>query len=118
RGRALSRSHFRVLASALPARRAGRRPAPTGEIATVPNGSAAIVQKLWNYCNVLRDAGLSYADYIEQLTYLLFLKMADERKQLQPERAPNIPASYEWSDLVELEGDALEVHYRKTLETL
>jgi type I restriction enzyme M protein len=83
----------------------------------MPNCSA-IVQKLWNYCNVLRDAGLSYGDYIEQLTYLLFLKMAAERRQLQPDRAPHIPESYEWSDLVELEGDALEVHYRKTLETL
>ena len=82
------------------------------------SNSSAIVQKLWNYCNVLRDAGLSYGDYIEQLTYLLFLKMAQERKQLQPERAPHIPESYEWSDLVDLEGDALEVHYRKTLETL
>ena len=40
--------------------------------------SAAIVQKLWNYCNVLRDDGMSYGDYVEQLTYLLFLKMADE----------------------------------------
>ena len=47
-----------------------------------PNGSAAVVQKLWNYCNVLRDTGLSYQDYIEQLTFLLFLKMADERKKL------------------------------------
>ena len=43
--------------------------------------SSAIVQKLWNYCNVLRDDGLSYGDYVEQLTYLLFLKMADERTQ-------------------------------------
>ncbi len=48
---------------------------------------SAIVQKLWNYCNILRDAGLSYGDYpsawlrtsSEQLTFLLFLKMADER---------------------------------------
>ena len=40
--------------------------------------SSAIVQKLWNYCNVLRDDGMSYGDYVEQLTYLLFLKMADE----------------------------------------
>ena len=40
---------------------------------------AAIVSKLWNYCNVLRDDGMSYGDYVEQLTYLLFLKMADER---------------------------------------
>jgi len=84
----------------------------------MPNGSAAIVQKLWNYCNVLRDAGLSYGDYVEQLTFLLFLKMADERKQLQPERAPHIPEGYEWPDLVGLEGDPLEIHYRKTLETL
>ena len=41
--------------------------------------SIAIVQKLWNYCNVLRDDGMSYGDYVEQLTYLLFLKMADKR---------------------------------------
>ena len=40
-----------------------------------------IVQKLLNYCNVLRDDGMSYGDYLEQLTYLLFLKMADERTQ-------------------------------------
>jgi hypothetical protein len=39
---------------------------------------STIVQKLWNYCNVLRDDGMSYGDYVEQLTYLLFLKMADE----------------------------------------
>ena len=45
------------------------------------NGSQQIVQKLWNYCNILRDDGLSYGDYVEQLTYLLFLKMAHERTQ-------------------------------------
>jgi len=43
------------------------------------NMSSQVVQKLWNYCNVLRDDGMSYGDYVEQLTYLLFLKMADER---------------------------------------
>ncbi len=43
--------------------------------------SATIVQKLWNYCNVLRDDGMSYGDYVEQITYLLFLKMADERSR-------------------------------------
>ena len=37
-----------------------------------------LVQKLWNYCNILRDDGLSYGDYVEQLTFLLFLKMAEE----------------------------------------
>ena len=50
--------------------------------------SATIVSKLWNYCNVLRDDGLSYQDYIEQLTFLLFLKMADEQSTptVQPAR--------------------------------
>ena len=41
--------------------------------------SRQIVQKLWNYCNILRDDGLSYGYYVEQLTFLLFLKMADEQ---------------------------------------
>jgi len=54
---------------------------------------ASIVQKLWNYCNVLRDDGVSYGDYVEQLTYLLFLKMADERTMPpynQPSAVPEI----------------------------
>ncbi len=55
----------------------------------IGNGPAQIVQKLWNYCNVLRDAGLSYGDYLEQLTYLLFLKMA---KVL----ADSIPKAHTW----------------------
>ena len=44
--------------------------------------ATTIVQRLWNYCNVLRDDGVSYGDYVEQLTYLLFLKMADEQTKL------------------------------------
>jgi hypothetical protein len=57
-----------------------------------------IVQKLWSYCHVLRDDGLSYQDYLEQLTFLLFLKMADERARLTGEPQP-IPAGYRWADL-------------------
>ena len=53
--------------------------------------SNALVQKLWNYCNVLRDDGLSYGDYVEQLTYLLFLKMADEQIQ-SPVQSPDARA--------------------------
>ena len=45
------------------------------------SNSTALVQKLWNYCNILRDDGLSYGDYVEQLTFLLFLKMADEQSK-------------------------------------
>jgi type I restriction enzyme M protein len=44
------------------------------------SNQSAIVQRLWNYCNILRDDGVSYGDYVEQLTYLLFLKMADEQE--------------------------------------
>ena len=82
------------------------------------NGSAALVAKLWNYCNLLRDDGLSYGDYVQQLTNLLFLKMAHERTQ-PPWNSPSIiPAGYDWPALMALDGDALEVHYRHTLETL
>jgi type I restriction enzyme M protein len=44
--------------------------------------SASIVQKLWNYCNVLREDGMSYGDCVERLTYLLFLKMVDARTRM------------------------------------
>ena len=80
--------------------------------------SSAIVQKLWNYCNVLRDDGLSYGDYVEQLTYLLFLKMADEREKLYPRRSQLIPEDYNLASLATLEGDALEIQYRHILENL
>ncbi|MEM1115954.1 MAG: class I SAM-dependent DNA methyltransferase [Bacteroidota bacterium] len=73
-----------------------------------------IVQRLWNYCHVLRDDGVSYGDYVEQLTYLLFLKMADERAA-SGRRGPAIPEGVRWADLVDLEGEALEDQYRRTL---
>ena len=78
--------------------------------------SNRIVQKLWCYCNVLRDDGLSYQDYLEQLTFLLFLKMADERAALTGEEQP-IPKGYRWADLAspQMEGVKLEQHYRDTL---
>ena len=53
------------------------------------NESATIVQKLWNFCNVLRDDGVSYGDYVEQLTYLLFLKLADEQTQTASQQTFN-----------------------------
>lgn len=83
----------------------------------MPENSAALVQKLWNYCHVLRDDGVSYGDYVEQLTYLLFLKMADEQEKLLGEEA-TIPKEYAWENLVSKDGDDLEIHYRHTLEAL
>ena len=80
------------------------------------NTSSAIVQRLWNYCTVLRDDGLSYGDYVEQLTYLLFLKMAEERKLIGQESS--IPAELNWASLVRLDGDELEAHYRHILTEL
>jgi type I restriction enzyme M protein len=82
------------------------------------SNSNALVQKLWNYCNILRDDGLSYGDYVEQLTFLLFLKMADEQSKPPFNKPSLIPKGYGWADLLKLEGDELEVHYRHTLEEL
>ena len=80
------------------------------------NQSTAILQRLWNYCTVLRDDGLSYGDYVEQLTYLLFLKMADERKMIGQDSP--IPEALSWASLVRLDGDELEAHYRQVLNEL
>jgi type I restriction enzyme M protein len=84
----------------------------------VTNHSGAIVQKLWNYASILRDDGLSYGDYVEQLTYLLFLKMADEQTKPPLKRQSIIPADYDWTSLLAKDGDQLEVHYRHILEEL
>ena len=80
--------------------------------------SATLIQKLWNYCNVLRDDGMSYGDYVEQLTYLLFLKMADERSKPPYKQPSLIPAKYAWPSLLARDGDELFDHYRHTLEAL
>lgn len=77
-----------------------------------------LVDKLWNFCNLLRDDGVSTIDYTEQLTYLLFLKMAHEfeTRPLRPERI--VPPGCSWQLLVDADGDELEVTYRTILETL
>jgi type I restriction enzyme M protein len=82
---------------------------------TNPN---ALVQKLWNYCNILRDDGLSYGDYVEQLTFLLFLKMADEQSRPPFNKPSPIPKGKDWPALLAKDGDELEIHYRHTLEEL
>ncbi|MFT4043822.1 MAG: class I SAM-dependent DNA methyltransferase [Gordonia sp. (in: high G+C Gram-positive bacteria)] len=78
-----------------------------------------LVDKLWSYCDVLRDAGVSNIDYVEQLSYLLFLKMADER-QKGIRREQIIPAELDvsWDRLTELSGTDLELEYRRVLSEL
>ena len=77
-----------------------------------------LVDKLWSYCNVLRDDGVSTIEYTEQLTYLLFLKMAHERetRPLKPERI--VPPECSWQKLLDADGDELETTYRHILEQL
>jgi len=84
----------------------------------VPNDPQQIVTKLWNYCNVLRDDGLSYGDYIEQLTCLLFLKMAHEQTQPPWNKPSPIPKDCDWPSLLKRDGDDLGTHYRHVLEKL
>jgi type I restriction enzyme M protein len=78
--------------------------------------SNQLVQKLWNFCNVLRDDGVSTIEYVEQLTYLLFLKMAEERKKAGLGEV--VPYGLDWQSLLDRDGDELEVHYRHLLESL
>jgi type I restriction enzyme M protein len=72
-----------------------------------------VVRKLWQYCNVLRDDGLSYPDYVEQLTYLLFLKMADEQGDDGP-----VPTEYGWRSFGGLDATRMYRHYSQTLAAL
>ena len=80
--------------------------------------SSSIISKVWAMCNPLRDDGISYGDYLEQLTYLIFLKMSDEYSKPPYKRDTGIPEGVGWSDMNALTGAALEAQYKKTLETL
>jgi type I restriction enzyme M protein len=82
------------------------------------NNNSAIVSKVWSFCNTLRDDGVGYGDYLEQLTYLLFLKMADEYTKPPYNRPMPIPAEYNWESLTELRGAELEAHYTILLREL
>lgn len=78
---------------------------------------STLIAKVWNFATVLRDAGLTYTDYVSQLTYLLFLKMDDERVDVLGEQSA-LPDGCRWRDLLPLTGSELEAKYRQALETL
>lgn len=80
--------------------------------------TTTIVSKVWGMCNPLRDDGVSYGDYLEQLTYLIFLKMSDEYSKPPYKKETGIPAGYTWSDMNTLKGAELEAKYKAILEKL
>lgn len=77
-----------------------------------------LVQKIWSFCDTLRDDGVSYSDYLEQLTFLLFLKMADEQEKGIRKRQSGIPENYKWESLASKSGPKLEAHYVELLREL
>lgn len=80
--------------------------------------TTTIISKVWGMCGPLRDDGVSYGDYLEQLTYLIFLKMSDEYSKPPYKRQTGIPEGYGWSDMNNLKGSELEVKYKEILEKL
>ena len=80
--------------------------------------SAPIISKVWSFCTTLRDDGVGYGDYLEQLTYLIFLKMADEYAKPPYNRDVGIPKKYNWQSLKNKRGAELEVLYVELLRAL
>lgn len=80
--------------------------------------TSTLVQKVWNFCHTLRDDGVGYGDYLEQLTYLLFLKLAHEYAQEPYNRDTHVPDSYDWTSLTSKVGEPLERQYVRTLNKL
>ena len=74
--------------------------------------TTSIVSKVWGMCNPLRDDGVSYGDYLEQLTYLIFLKMSDEYEKPPYKKPSGIPQGYAWSDMNTLKGAYSERYFR------
>jgi type I restriction enzyme M protein len=76
-----------------------------------------LISKVWNYAHVLRDEGIGYGDYVGQISFLLFLKMDEERTTYLGEPSL-IPAEFLWSSLRDKTGEALDTHYKRALSEL
>lgn len=77
-----------------------------------------LVAKIWSFCDTLRDDGVSYSDYLEQLTFLLFLKMANEYEKEPYRKVSGIPSEYNWDSLIGKKGEKLKEHYESLLSIL
>ena len=80
--------------------------------------TSSIISRVWSFCTILKDDGVSYGDYLEQLTYLIFLKMADEYSKPPYNRDIGIPEKYNWKTLKSKKGADLELHYVDLLRNL
>ena len=78
----------------------------------------SIISKVWSFCTTLRDDGVGYGDYLTQITYLIFLKMADEYSKPPYNRDVGVPAEYNWKSIKSESGAALEVQYVSVLREL
>ncbi|MHA7630564.1 class I SAM-dependent DNA methyltransferase [Corallococcus sp. M7] len=87
-------------------------------VSSVATSASQLINRLWSYCNILRDDGLSYGDYVEQLTFLLFLKMAHERTGTPWNQKSPIPPGYDWSSLLKQDLQGLQTHYERVLSYL
>lgn len=98
------------------------KPSTTPTASTVTTSqqeqTSSIVSKVWNFCNTLRDDGVSYGDYLEQITYLIFLKMAYEYSLPPYNRDTGIPDGFDWPSLTSRTGAELESHYLQLLREL
>src|SRR4051794_28243140 len=87
-----------------------------------PGRMSDVVQKFWGFCHTLRHDGIDYGDYIEQITYLLFLKMADERgidlSRMAVAQDQGAPIDCSWPALASAQGEPLTRHYNGVLRTL
>ncbi|KAA6321760.1 putative type I restriction enzymeP M protein [termite gut metagenome] len=81
-------------------------------------GTNQLVDKIWKFCDTLRDDGVTYGDYLEQITYLLFLKMADEYSSAQESKNYNIPNDCNWKTLKGYDVSTILHEYQKILNTL
>ena len=77
-----------------------------------------IISRVWSFSTILRDDGVTYGDYLEQLTYLIFIKMADEYSKPPYNRDLKIPERYNWQTLIDKKGVELETHYLNLLKEL
>lgn len=85
---------------------------------TPQRDARALVNRLWSFCNLLRDDGVSVLDYVEQLTYLVFLKMAHELKHRKLNAVDIIPEIDAWARLLDTDGRELESTYAEILHNL